>query len=58
MLTKSRKLWIALAWRQVFFLAVVAGIAGIDLAMNGNWIGWPLVILLAVFLNGGWCFVA
>lgn len=58
MLTKNRKLWVVLAWRQVFFLAVVAAIAGVHFAVTGNWIGWPLVIVTATFFNVAWCFVA
>lgn len=58
MFTKDRKLLIALAWRQVFFFAVVSAVAGIHFAVNGEWIGWPVIIVVAVFLNIAWCFVA
>lgn len=55
---KDRKLWIALAWRQLFFFAVIAAGAGVHLAINGEWIGWPLIIVAALGMNVMWCVVA
>jgi hypothetical protein len=57
-LGKPKALWTAVLVRQLFFVALVAGVAGFISHSGGQWMGWPSVLLLAVVLNSLWCFVA
>lgn len=54
----DKRLLVGLAWRQLFFLVLIAAIAGAHFAISGEWIGWPAVLAFAVLLNILWCFVA
>ena len=57
MLAKNRKLLAALTFRQLIFLVVISAAAGAHLAITGNWIGWPSIVVSAVVVNVAWGFV-
>lgn len=55
---KIKRLWFAYARRQLFMLAVIAGIAGLNYAATGAWVGWTVIVIGALVINALWCFVA
>jgi hypothetical protein len=55
---KIKRLWFAHTRRQLVMLAVFAGIAGLNYAATGAWVGWPAIVIGAVFINALWSIVA
>lgn len=55
---KIKRLWFAYVRRQLVMLAVIAGIAGLNYAATGAWLGWTVIVIGAVVMNALWSFVA